>query len=162
MPHPRGIPLLATVLATVALAMVGFAARAQSQMRERPAADEYTAAPSASEATGSERSVQKPKGPPIRELTELLGLDQTQASALDAALRERHQQREAMRQRTDEQRKASMDASDEKLRKLLTPAQYGTFRQWEAQHRPPHDGPGEADRRPPPPSGGRRPKAQEG
>ena len=144
MPSSRRVSLLMALLA-----MTGFDAHAQ--MHAPPAADEYgTGQSRAGPPPRSETLRQGPKGPPIRELTELLGLNQTQADALDGALRQRHAQKEAMRQRTDEQRKAAMDASDGHLRKLLTPAQYGTFRQWEAQRRERHNRSDEGGRRPPP------------
>ena len=133
MPRSRHVSLLIAVLG-----IAGFSA--QAQMRERPEDGEPgQSRPEAGQPHSGQRA-RGPKGPPIRELAELLELDQKQTAALDAALRERHQQREAMRQRADEQRKATMDASDDRLRKLLTPAQFGKFKQWEAQHRPPPRG----------------------
>jgi hypothetical protein len=151
MPSPRHLSLLMLLLAMAAFA-------AQAQTHERPAGDDYGPPGAASGEPRSERTAQGTKGPPIRELTELLGLDQQQTASLDTALRDRHQQMQEMRQRAEEQRKATMSASDDRLRKLLTPEQFGKFKQWEAQHRPPPRGmsPGDrhghdGERGPPPP-----------
>ncbi len=141
MPSPRRASLLIAVLAVAGLS-------AQAQMRERPAGGEYGQGRPEAGQPRSGQPPRGPKGPPTRELAELLDLDQKQTAALDTALRERHEQMQAMRQRADEQRKAVLEASDDRLRTLLTPAQFGKFKQWEAQRRPPPHGM--------PPGGGRQ------
>lgn len=129
MASPRRVSLLTAVFAISAFA-------AQAQMREPPAGDGPGPGPSQRDPSRSDPP-RGPKGPPTRELTELLDLDQKQSAALETVLRERHEQMQALRQRADEARKAAIEASDERVRKLLTPAQFGKFKQWESQHRPP-------------------------
>ena len=141
MSHLRCLSLL-----TAALLLPGLAA--QAQMRQPPAGD----APRSGPPAAGQRGDGPRRGPPTRELAGLLGLNAQQSEALDSALRERHQQMQAMRQREEAQREALIKASDERVRKVLTPAQYGKFKQWEAEHRPPpRGGPGRGGEGGPPP-----------
>ncbi len=125
-----------------------------------PGADGCAGAPGApSERRGppSDR-----KGPPIEALTAELGLTAKQSEAFDTLLRERHQAMQAMRQRAEEQRDAAMQASDERILKVLSPMQFGKFKAWEASHRPPHGPGGPEGGRRPPPEGEGRPDPREG
>jgi hypothetical protein len=132
MARTRRVSILLAVFAV-------FAFVAQAQMHEPPAGGGH--GPGSSQRDPSRSGPPRgSKGPPTRELTELLGLDQKQSVALETVLRERHEQMRTLRQRADEARNAAIEASDERVRKLLTPAQFGTFKQWESQHRPPSPG----------------------
>ena len=126
MSHLRSMSLL-----TAALLMPAFAV--QAQMRQPPAGGAHPSGPPAA----GQRGEGPRRGPPTRELAGLLGLTAQQSEALDVVLRERHEQMQAMRQREAGQREALVKASDDRVRKVLTPAQFGKFKQWEAERRPP-------------------------
>lgn len=129
MPHLRCLSF------SIAVLLFGFAAHAQVRESSPGTAPRSGPPPAGQRAEGPRR------GPPTRELANLLGLNAQQTEALDAVLRERRQQMQAMHQREEAQREVQLKASDDRLRKLLTPAQYGKFKQWEAERRPPPHGP---------------------
>ena len=140
MAMPRQTPRpVAARLAPLLIALLSLSAfAAQAQTRQPPAGGPR---PDASQSDPSRAGPPRgPKGPPTRELAELLGLDQKQSAALDTVLRERHEKMQALQQRAENERKATVAASDERVRKVLTPAQFETFKTWESQHRPPPPG----------------------
>jgi Spy/CpxP family protein refolding chaperone len=124
-PSPRQW-LFAFLLATSVLA----------QAQNRPPAS-AVAGPNNQEQKGPGSSSCRPPGPPMEELTTVLGLQANQRDALAALLKERHEAMKKIHEQGQENDDATKAQSNAKIAKVLSPEQMSKFQQWEKTHRPP-------------------------